>query len=231
MSDFASIADLPVVDDYAVPSNPDEYAAQANPAPLAPGNYRFSVVKSDLRKNKDGQTVLADNQFETYVLGTVKVVEPVENERQVAIFQDVRTKPSTRKDKSGADKAVSDLFDLCLAYDAETYPVDLQQARELFKQYQEQGASFVAQVKWTGYDKAFVDAEFAKIGGKDSASKEVANAIYNKARKNTKDFTVNGVRVSSIIGPSGNAIEARAAIGRYFPSNDLEKVKLGPFSK
>lgn len=237
MSDFASIADLelPVVDDFEVPSNPEEYAKQADPAPLAPGNYRFVVTKSSLRKERNSETVqLTDGKFLTYVLNNVKLTEPVENERGVALFQDVREKPLTRKNSAGADSASSELFDLLLAYDAETYPQGtgdelLKAARELFQQYQQEGKSFVAQIKWTGWDKDYVDAEFAKIGGKERASKDVAKAIYDKARKNTRDFIVNGVRVQSIIGPSGNPIQAKAVIARYFPSNELEKVKLGPF--
>lgn len=236
-----SIADLPVVDDLNVPVDPDQYVDQANPAPLYPGNYRFVVVKSSVRTNKDGSIQLQDGKFPTIVLEQAKVVEPTDSERGVGLFQDVRTKPFARKGTGGIEIPASELYDLLRAYDETVRIDDFEHAKLLLQEYFDTNASFLAQVKWTGYDKQYVEQEFAKIGGKDQATKEVANAIYAKARKGTKDFTVNGALVTSISGPSGAAIEPRVALSRYFPSlteigsgkdaRNRQRIELGAFKK
>lgn len=212
-----SIADMPVVDDLNVPYDPETYQDQANPAPPKPGNYRFQVVKAEPRV-KDGQIVMADGKYPTLVLQQVKIVEPSESERAFGAFTDVRYKPFPRKMPNGASQVASDLWDLIRSYD-ETAPInDFIHAQELLQGFIAQNGTFLGQLGWTGYDKAYVDGEFAKIGGRQNASKEVSQAIYNTARKGTKDFTVNGQLQSSIIGPSGETIEAQPKITRFFPS-------------
>ncbi len=244
MSDFASIADLPVNDDLDVPLNANDYQDQTGPAPAKPGIYRLTVVKAEPRK-KDGQIVLAEGKFPTLVLQQVKIVEPVENERGVGVFTDVRFKPFTRKGPGQRDVVASDLFDLLRGFDDSANISGIEEAKQLLQQHLEQGSSFLAQIGWTGYDKDYVDQEFAKIGAADrsqrsSVAKDIANAIYAKARLNTKNFTINGELVSSVTGPSGNTVEAQPKITRYYPSSteigkgkderNRDRVVLGPFA-
>lgn len=238
------IADLPVIDDLDVPVSAEDYVDQANPAPPAPGIYRLQVVKAGVRSKKDGTMVLVGGKFPVIVLEQAKIVEPVENERQFGLFQDVRTKPSIRKGAGGREVSVSDLQDLLRAYDASVSFEGSEHMNQLLDSYIQGNATFVAEVGWGANDFEYIKSQFEALVGPDGdrskVEKEVANAIYNKARKRTKDFIVGGVRVTSIVGPSGNTLEARPQINRYYPSGEWKNGeftpldytrKLGPFKK
>jgi hypothetical protein len=224
LSQTFSIADLPVVDDLNVPVDPTEYADQANPAPPAPGNYRFAPVKVEPKTTKEGKLVLVDGKFPIINLAQVKIVVPVENERGVGVFQDIRTKPGTRKGRHGQDVAVNDFYDLLRSFDATVTIDGFEHAKTLLQQYLGSGATFVGQLGWQANDYDYVEAQFALVGAttfeaRKTIAKDVANNIYNKARKRTKDFVVNGKRQSSILGPSGQMLEARPVISRFYPSH------------
>lgn len=235
MSEFSGIADLPTMtDDLDVPYDAESYVDQSSPLPLAPGTYRFKALKVSARKDKAGALVLADGKYPTLVLEQVSVVEPVENARAASVWQDIRTKPQMRKDpRTGTDKPANDLFDIVRSYDAQSGFDGIEGAKQRFQQHAEQGDTFRAEIGWEANDADYVKAEFAKLEALGTArkdvSKDVASAIYNTARKRTKDFKVGGVLVPSVLGPSGNMLEARAKIVRYIPSTELDsKVKLGP---
>lgn len=235
MSDFSSLLDLPVADDLNIPYSAEEYADQANPQPPAPGVYRFQVLKSGVRKDKEGKAILKDGKFPILVLERVKIVEPTENEREFGLFGDVNTKPGKRKGAQGQDVAFSDLYDLIRGYDATLAIPSFEEALAILEQQLGSNNSFVAQLTWEGYDSEYVKSQFAAIEAagtlRKDVAKDVSNAIYNKARLRAKDYVKNGVRVTSIEGPSGNTIEARPKISRYYASNsrDLEGLKFGPF--
>lgn len=247
MSNAVSIADLPIVDDLDVPVLQEDYVDQAGPAPVKPGNYRFSTVKFAVRTDQQGNIVLVDDKYPTVTLQQVKVVEPVENERQFGAFKDIRFKPFTRKDGRGADVVASDLYDILRAFD-ETQDIEgYEHAKQLLEQHLTQGTPFLAQGRWTGYDKDYVDAEFAKIGAdsreaRRAVAKDISSQIYNKARKATKDFTVGGVLVNSIPSqlPDGSPVEAKFEIARFYPSGTelgkgkddrgRDRIELGPFA-
>jgi len=219
-----SIADLPVYDDLAVPSDPTQYADQASPAPAAPGNYRFTIVKIEPKTKKDGSLVLQDDRFPVLNLAQVKIVEPVENERGVGLFQDIKTKPGIRKGPQGQDVAFNEFRDLLRSFDATVVIESSEHQKQLLAQYVDGGATFIGQLGWQATDFDYIEAQFKAAGAETfearrAVAKEVANAIYNKARKRTKDFVVNGKRTASILGPSGNMLEARPVITRFFPSH------------
>ena len=235
MSEFSGIADLPTMaDDLDVPYDADAYVDQSSPLPLAPGTYRFKALKISARKDKAGQIVLADGIYPTLVLEQVSVIEPVENARAASVWQDVRTKPQTRRDpRTGKDTHANDLFDLVRSYDATSGIDGIEGAKQRLQQHAEQGDSFRAEIGWEANDSDYVKAEFGKLEAlgtsRKDVAKEVASAIYNTARKRTKDFKIGGVLVPSVLGPSGNMLEARAKIVRYIPSTELDsKLKMGP---
>lgn len=220
-----SIADLPVVDDLNVPVDPTEYQDQASPAPIAPGTYRFTIVKVEPKTTKEGALVLDDGKYPVLKLAQVKVVEPVENARGVGLFQDIKTKPGTRKNSRGADVAFNQFYDFVRAFDAETTIEGFEHAKQLFQGFVDSNGTFVAQLGWEAYDKEYVDQEFGKLNKntydeRKTVAKDVANAIYNKARKKTKDFIVNGKRQASIAGGvEGSTLEARPVIQRFYPTH------------
>lgn len=238
-----NIADLPVVDDLNVPMSAEDYVDQANPAPAKPGNYRIVINKFAPRVDKAGALVLAEDKYPTIVLEQAAIVEPVESARGIGIFADVRTKPFERKGAQGQAVVASDLQDLLRAYD-ETVGFDgFEHMKQLLQSYLDGKQTFLCQITWTGYDKAFVDAEFEALAqtgvAKADVSKEIANAIYAKARKGLKDFVQNGVLSPTCVGPSGSLIEAKLKLNRYFPSGTeigkgkdakgRQRIELGPF--
>lgn len=238
-----AIADLPVVDDLNVPVSAEDYVNQASPAPAKPGNYRIVVTKSAVRTNKDNTLLLVDGKFPIIVLEQAKIVEPTDAERGIGLFADVRTKPFERKGAQGQAVPASDLYDLLHAFDDSMNIDGFEHAKQLLQQYLDGSTPFYVQIGWTGYDKAFVDSEFEALAqagtAKADVSKDVSNAIYAKARKGTKDFVQNGVLSPSVVGPSGNLIEAKLKLGRYYPSSteigkgkDAKgnpRIELGPF--
>lgn len=240
MSSGFSIADLPVVDDLNVPVSAEEYADQAGPSPVKPGNYRMVVTKHRVRTDKEGKLVLADGKYPTIVIEQVKIVEPTEAERLVGVFTDIRTKPFSRRTVTG-DKLASELQDFLRACDETTGFDGFEHMKQLLQQYFDTNTPFLGSIAWTGYDKAYVEQEFAKIGGKANGTKEVVNAIYATARKATKDFVVEGALVSSILGASGETLEAQPKVSRFYPSlteigkgkdaKGRQRVELGPFKK
>lgn len=240
MSESAfSLADLTVVDDLNVPVSSENYADQQNPAPPAPGNYRFSLAKVEPKTTKEGKLVMQDDRYPIIVLVQAKIVEPTENERLVGLFQDIRTKQQVRRTAQG-DVAVNEFYDLLRSFDASITIENFDHGKELLQGYLANGATFVGSLGWAAQDFDYIEQEFGKLGiaekdydGRRTVAKDVANAIYNKARLRTKNFMVNGHRSSSIIGPSGNPIEARPVITRFFSTAllDYEKTvnSLGPF--
>lgn len=237
-----NISDLPVCDDLNIPVDPDTYQDQANPAPMAPGNYRAVITKFSARKDTAGVLVLADGKFPTIIVEQIKIIEPVENARLVGVFSDVRFKPFERRGATGAAMVASELYDLLRAYD-ETMRIDnYEHAKELLAQYLGQELPVLLQIKWEGYDKTYVDTQFAACGmPRANVAKDVQKRIYDVGRKLSKDFVVGGVRQASILGASGEVVEARAKIGRYFPSGtelgtgtdakNRKRIELGAFAK
>lgn len=231
-----NLADMPIVDDLDVPVSAEEYVDQANPIPPKPGNYRLVVTDGEMQKNQDGTLFLTDGKWPVFVIKKAKIVEPTESEREIFLFQNVRYKLFPRKNSVGAEVPASDLYDLLWGYDGSGTIEDGQHANQLLAQHVQQGDSFIANLKWTAYDKDYVEAEFGKIGGKDKAAKDVANAIYAKARKSTKDFYVGSNLNPTCIGPSGAVLEARLAIARYYRSTvevgaGKDQITLGPSVK
>lgn len=236
MGSFASLADVEILDDLGVAIDPREYAFQANPAPLTPGTYRFRATEVDVAKNKQNQPIMVDDKFPILKLQKAAVVEPVENAREtVGVFQDVRTKPYERRGAGGIKALVTDLNDWLFAFNAEEPIPSPDEARQLLQRHLESGDTFVARVEWVAQDRDYIDAEFAKVGGKDNATKEQKDAIYKTSRKYTKDFVVNGALQSSITGPSGNVLDARLQLtflpsGKFNADGTFEPIsyKLGP---
>jgi len=234
-----SISDLPVVDDLDVPVSADEYVDQATgPTMVLPGNYAGVVTKHKVQTKKDGSILLVDDKFPVIVIEQVKIIEPTENERLVNVFTDVRTKPFKRKGPQGQEVVASDLQDLLRSYDATQGFEGFAHMTQLLDEYFQSSKPFYFGIGYTGYDKDYVEQEKKKFTA--DTPKDVVNAMYAKARLATKNFVVNNVLQTSVVNPaSGNTIEARARITRFYPSTvevvtgkaGKNQIVLGPFKK
>lgn len=224
--------DFDIIDDLAseISANPDDYQDQQNPAPLVAGNYRFRLEKVSVRRERDsGAVILKDGKYPTYVIDMVEILEPVESMgRKVALFQDITTKPFLR----GSTQA-SKIMDLLRAFDATRSYSGLTEARDALKEFADSGATAVGKFDWTANDyqgakdaltAAGITARYAELNAEDQ---QTANAIYKshklRGMKKFPPVVVGGQTVGyqgSWESPSGNVVEARAEIVRFYPSNE-----------
>jgi hypothetical protein len=230
-----SLAELFVEDDLDVAVDPETYQDQTNPAPPLPGNYRLVALGPLVtKKDKAGQPVVADGKFPVFTLQRVKIVEPVEAEKEFGLFHDLRSKPF---DRFGT--VATDIGDIVRAMDQTRGWSGLREGVSALEELLEQNTSFVVKLTWEAYDGAFVEQEFDELGiSKGSEKKALAdgriskdayNGIYKKARLGARDFKPNGkgglIHIAK--GPSGAMLEARPKIQKFIPS--LEQTNLGAF--
>ncbi len=226
-----SLAELFVDDDLSISVDPETYQDQANPAPPLPGVYRLVVVGGKILPKTDtsGQKVITDGRYPVLVMQRVKIVEPVECEKEFGIFAELRTKPF---DRFGT--VTSDVGDFTRAMDQTRQTNGMIEGVLAMEELVAQNTPFAANVAWTGYDSQWVEQEFERLGvtktnAKTKLEKTVLDAVYKGARLGTKDFKSDGKGglVPQAKGKSGAMIEARAKISKYIPS--LTATNLGPF--
>jgi len=223
------LLDITLGDDLDVAIDPETYVDQQSPAPPVAGNYNFRIKKLGVRKNKEGEPVLTDDRWPIYVLEMVDIVEPESLARGVGLFQDLKTKPFERN-----GVAVMEVGDLIRAIDQSRSLRGLEAIDEALAEFVGTEATFRGYLDWSAYDSAFVKAALAEAGltGQRYASmsdsdKKVASDIYKKAKlSGMKKFPklANGRHSHIWTGPSGESIEARPRITRFYPS--LEEIRL-----
>lgn len=230
---MSATSDFLLADDVELVMDATTSPPQAGPSPIAPGNYGLKLTSLKRRLNVDGKPVTRTSKlvpgynFPVYVIERVRVVEPVENERDLVLYQDLSTSPYLR---DGAP--AGQLIDILRSYDKDAEFRTLQEGLDQLEAFVSEGRSFNAYVDWQGYDAEFAKAAIAEAtalasGGLSDIDK---NNIYAKAKvKGYKKFPkhANGGYSHIWLGPTGNVVEGRAAISRYINAGD-EKVKLGP---
>lgn len=232
-----SLAELFVDDDLSIAVDPETYQDQTNPPPPLPGNYRMIVVggKVEQRKDKNGNPIVTDGKFPVFTIVRAKIVEPVDAEKEFGLFHDIRTKPY---DRHGS--VVSDVGDIVRSMDQTRGWQGLAEGVGLLEELIAQNTPFTVQLKWGAYDSDYVEQAFLAAGiakGSEKAAlanglitKEAYSAIYKAARLGTNDFVADGKggRRPVAVGKSGKTLEARAQIGKFFPSLSPD-VPLGAF--
>ena len=221
-----------VVDDLDVNMDPDTYVDQASPAPPLPGNYRVVVKQAEQKKDKEGNVILVDAKFPIITLKQLEIIEPVENGRLFSPFHDIRTKPFER----AVGVLVSEVADFTSSVDRTRGWSGLQEGLRLVDEYLDTQASFVINLGWEAFDKAYLEAQLEETGlkgvekdARTDEQKKLLNFIYKKARLRTNAFPKrDGRRIHVVEGPSGDSLEARPVITRFIPSPEGAKTKLGP---
>lgn len=219
--------DFDFVDDMNVGVDPETYPDQANPAPPPAGNYLCRVTKFDVQRDKEGKAVIYKNAqgelaYPVYIIEQVEVMEPSAFAgRKIGLFQQVSTKPYNRQ-----GELVSQMGDLLRCLDQ---TVSARGTRATIEAVLDLIATTAIPIRldWAANDFGFVKAKFDELfGGKryselSGSDKNVANGIYKQSKcvgmRNFPELA-NGRRNHVWIGPSGDPIEARATIVRYFPS-------------
>jgi len=199
----------------------DDYVDQSNPPPPLAGNYRLRVLDGDLKKDREtGELIEQDGKYPIFELRTVEIVEPAALTRKVALFQDIRSKPFDRQGYPAS------LFgDLIRSLDETARFVGMKAGVKLLRELLGKDTSFKVQLDWEATDLELVKSR-RESGVTDN------DELYKDARvRGMKNFPKlgNGKPNHVWTNPvSGNKVEARATIKRFYPSSDT-KVKLGAF--
>jgi hypothetical protein len=202
----------------------DDYVDQSNPPPPLAGNYRLRVLDGDLKKDRDtGELIEQDGKYPIFEMRTVEIVEPAALTRKVALYQDVRSKPFDRQGYSGA----SNFNDFLRSLDQTVRFVGVKAGVTALRELLGKDTSFLVQLDWEATDLDLVKSR-REAGETDN------DALYKDARlrgmKNFPKIEKTGKPNHVWTNPaSGNRVEARATIKRYYPSLDT-KVKLGAFT-
>lgn len=218
--------DFNLSDDLNVNLDPETYQDQTNPAPPPAGNYRMSIEKWSIRKDQNGDVVYDTNDagkptFPRIVLEKVKLVEPFPYvDRMVGLYQDLKTKPKQRYGET-----VNELSDIIRALDQTQGFSGLKAGLTLFGQLAQTNTLSVS-MDWFWNDREYVqsmlDEHFNGRGyfDLDPDERKAAGEFYNKAKLTgmKRNRLPNGKFSHIWTGPSGNKIEARLKITRFFPS-------------
>lgn len=245
------LSDLEVGDDLDVAMDNEDYQDQVNPAPPALGNYRVKALGIELRKNKEQQPILEDQQYPIFTIPMVEIVEGLGDgvTRKVGIFHDVKTKPFAR-----FGKPASGLGDLTRSYGTRNWrgldPQDPDSGVAVLREAFEQGMGFTVQLDWGVYDGDGIKAALAATGldkiakeDRTDEQKKLLGAIYNAGRitgmkkfpydadrgkfihvLNLDGFTYKNPVTSQpvTVECESRTLEARATITRFFPAADYE---------
>lgn len=225
MAETLTLSDLNLSDDLDINIDPDTYQDQTSPAPPAAGNYAFRVKKHSVRTNKDGSVKLTDGKFPIINIMSVEIVEGLDAVRSVGLLQDIRTKPFLR-----GGLPVSMAGDLLRAFD-QTRRARGTEVLDALNEFFGGGAVARGRFDWTAYDSDAARAAIDTLGGQDKLNalgKDEINNFYSKFKvKGMKNFPVaaNGRHNHFYTFPSGNVVEARLEISRFYPSEEI--VRLG----
>lgn len=170
------LSDLEINDDLDVALDNDTYQDQANPAPVAFGDYLLRLLADDGAKQRDsitpaiirsgekkGQPVtrkVNGVDYPVLQLNTVEIVEGLGDgkTRKVSLFQEITTSSYERDGQN-----VSQLGDLARALGLPSYS-GIKEALNLLREAMASGATFGATLDWeSGYDKEFVTAAMEQL--------------------------------------------------------------------
>lgn len=227
--------DLPIINDLQdeVAINPETYQDQMSPAPPAANNYRFRVKKLAVRKDKDGNVIMKDGKYPTFVIEQLEIVEAANQElvgRVLYPYADISTKPFQRTPNAPPSTKAGDLL---RAFDDQRAVQGLTELTDALREFVDQGATFQGRLDWIANDSAGAKEalEAAGITGTfaemTSEEQTQANQIY-KAHKlrGMKKFPSNGNGgfVPVWTSPSGNTVEAKPDLTRFYKSSETVKL-------
>lgn len=247
MTKTFNIDDVQILDDLDVSVDQNDYVERQEPLPLTKGKYGVRIKSFDLRRVRDSEELqLQDGKYPIITLQMLEIAdagtETAMVGRQVALYQDIYTKPFERQDRaSGGTVLVNSLGDLVRSADPSASFSGLKEGISLLQSLVAQGAVFYFDMDWIARDngasrEAIEELETrANQNGEDlnsAAVRAARNEVYKKfTRRGMKNFKNEaGVIVPFILSTTGDEIPARVEIVRngFIPQSQLGKVKLGP---
>lgn len=228
----------PFADDLDVQLDASTYVAPALPQPIDDGRYGFRIDPGtmSLRTDKDGKVIYQDDKYPIVTIGKVEVVEGVERPRTQNLYQDVRTKPFTRRDPvTGDNVPASALADLILSADPTASFRGVEEGLRVLQGLVAQSAVFHARLRWTATDvkAAKAEADAIKANADDPTSDETRKAVNEVWKKYRVQGQKNFNGKPYIDAADGDSIDARVEIPMdgFIAAADLSRVKLGPTFK
>lgn len=228
------------IGDFGV-DDPGQYQDQTQPAPPREDNYELRVTgfrqatvfgsQTEAAYDKDDQ----GRQWPVFEITEVEILRPSELARKVRMNQKIKTRPFARQGAAGESLA-SEFADLLRSFDAQRAwsgivgdgSNGVPSGLTLLKEFMETGATAKGRGQWRAYDKTYADNAIAALGGDANVSKEDRGRIIQKASiRGMSKFPQNskGGHIPEVLGPSGEKLNAKFVIARFYPSNDA-KVKI-----
>lgn len=225
-----------VFSDDSFDFNPDSLASQSNGGAangtgrqqdgiVPPGYYTVKVVAGGVKTNRDSGELIRDkNDRPVFAIQRIAVMEPVEHECSIPVFQDLYTNGFQPKNfKTGEVLPGPKVFPFvqALASIDDTLPTSdyNTNVHELAKQLAAKPAMTVR----LGYHGTDVDYAKAQIAaGVDKKAAYKAAELKPAAFRNP-----DGTWRTETMGPSGNMVKAKVRITEWVRSSDISKT-LGP---
>jgi hypothetical protein len=230
-NDFDILGNLNCNDDINVN---EDYQTPEAPKPVFPGRYIVQVDKWGYKTDKNGTPIIkqdeAGNQYPILQIHSVKILEPVDCQRTVFIYQDIDTKPFNR-----GDRMVSKAADLLRAIDGTI--VTSGGTKGLLAELiplLNGGCILPVRLDWAGYEKDYANNTFDAAGGRDALSAAEVKSIFDASRiRGWRNIVRSNVKrglpnkpTNIWRGPGGTDVECRAEITAFIGAN--EKYELGP---
>jgi len=200
----------------------DGYQDALPPAPPQPGNYRLRIIDASLQTDGSGTTILDDGKYAQLKVQSVEIIDPVESQRKLFIFQKFPSRPY--RDRKGASK----LTDLIRAHDVALTWTDNTDAFRVLNQTVEQGSTFCCYLDWVAKDSLWLRDEIDRLGGTmDRIDNDERTRIFSAWHcQGKKNFPVDdhGKAIPMWEGPSGEKIEARCEVVKLYKSSREPKI-------
>jgi len=207
---------------------PGDYVEPGADVVPYPGYYSIKPLSVGRARNKEGDEILRDG-WPILRVNRVQISNEDGSTSKFAVFQDVATKPTTRRGAGGKQVPVSQALDVLRSIDIDEAngASDFEDIYTKTENRLKAGDEFVAYLGLTARDSAWIKAKLAELG--PDASQEEKNKVYNEGTKRTKDFkNADGTFRFQTEGPSGNVLNARPTMTSYVASNKRDTVDLGP---
>lgn len=202
---MTTLAELDTLTNDVEVAAPEEYVASSLPDLLPESTYNFLITEWDVSRNRD--TKEPDGKA---VILNVIVADGDYAERQV---RNLRVWTATYERRG---VKVSGLGDLIRALDRTAHFRTIGEACAIIQKAQDTRTPFRAKIQWEAFDNDWFIAQ----GGQNLMSKSPEAKALRKAAtiKGMRNFrqAPDGSYLPMVEGPSGNELEARISLDRYF---------------
>lgn len=219
--------------------NPDEYQDAGQTILPLPGVYLVKATSVTRKKQFQSEEEKVDVdkmgvEWPVLDIQRIEIIEPMGDRSNIAVFQELKTRPFARKGPGGKQVGASRAADVLRAIDVDLArnAKDFTEVAELVEQELSNGATFRVGTGLKAIDSEWAKEQIDRLPSSldEDERREKINEIWQKARLTTKDFkNPNGTYRLQAQGPSGRTLEAKLVLSSFIPST--EDVELGPYQR